>query len=117
MDIFPVINENGLLLNNEDIDPEQNYYLDNPYRSCYQTPSSLATTPSSTTSLFSLIQINCRNILSKVSQINDLLNLSHASILALSETWLSADSDNQFNMPGYKFIHKPREKGQGEWDS
>ena len=113
LNLFPGFSESRSLLNNEDIDPDTNYFEVKPYSSCYLTPASAELKFSSSLSLFSIMNINCRSILSKLPEIHDLLHQLPVSILAVTETWLNAENADQVNIPGYHFIHKPRVSGQG----
>src|SRR5688572_4116775 len=59
------------------------------------------------------MHLNCRSVLYKVGEVNDLLNSLPVSILALTETWLSDHLTDSINIPGYHLIHRSRTSGEG----
>lgn len=113
LNLFPVDFRSRSLLNNDDIDPDLNYFNDIAYSSTYLTPYALEQKMSMPAASFAIMHINCRSMLGKLSDIRELLHGLPVSILALWETWLGADSEKLVNIPGYQFLHKPREGGHG----
>ncbi len=59
-----------------------------------------------------IVHLNCRSIINKISEIGLLMTQLNPSIMALTETWLSADMESLVNIPGYRFIHRSRKIGQ-----
>ena len=112
LNIFPEELGNKLLINNNDLDPDNNLFTDLSWDSPYCTPSTLKTKFNSTP-LFSVMHLNCRSIIHKIADINELLNFIPVSVLALTETWLNNETDDTFSIPNYQLIHKNRETGQG----
>src|SRR5271155_836902 len=58
----------------------------------------------------SIMHINCRSI---SKNFDDILNLLHPvttlpTVLAVTETWLTEDTQNLFQIPGYNFITQSR---------
>src|SRR6218665_1113103 len=105
--------ENRPLLNSPDLDPDGNYFNSLTYDSKYCTPHSLSQDLSPLPSSLSVMHINCRSLLPKLSEIKDLLHLLPATILALTETWLEENQSDLVNIPGYQFIQKPRGTSKG----
>ena len=105
--------ENRPLLNSPDLDPDGNYFNSLTYDSKYCTPHSLSQDLSPLPSSLSVMHINCRSLLPKLSEIKDLLHLLPATILALTETWLEENQSDLVNIPGYQFIQKPRGASKG----
>src|SRR6218665_2280300 len=98
--------ENRPLLNSPDLDPDGNYFNSLTYDSKYCTPHSLSQDLSPLPSSLSVMHINCRSLLPKLSEIKDLLHLLPATILALTETWLEENQSDLVNIPGYQFIQE-----------
>jgi exonuclease III len=63
--------------------------------------------------LLSVIHVNDRSIVSKLSQLENLLTLLPVDILAVTETWLDTDLANNIHIPGYNFEFKCRATGRG----
>ena len=60
------------------------------------------------------ISLNVRSLLSKLSEIKRMLQLSSASVLALNETWLDASiSDDEIGIEGYTVVRKDRNRHGG----
>ena len=52
----------------------------------------------------SLLHINCRSILSKLNDIQKLIDQYGANIIAGTETWLNSDNEDFVSINGFKFI-------------
>ena len=60
------------------------------------------------------ISLNVRSLLPKMSDVKRMLQVSSASVLALSETWLdSSISDNEIAIAGYSIVRKDRDRHGG----
>lgn len=106
--------ENRTLINNVDTDPDLNCFSNAIFDSVYLSPHSLSSKFALlSSSSLSIVHINCRSLLPKLTEIRDLLDILPVSILALSETWIDKNSEDLVNLPGYQFVHRPRE--QGHW--
>ena len=61
---------------------------------------------------FSLIHLNCRSIIANFSEITCLLDRANnnfkISALVVTETWLTPETENLYNMDGYNFVAKSR---------
>src|SRR6218665_995036 len=80
-------NDNRLLLNNLDLDPDHNYFGNLTWDSSYYTPNALKTkfNLSDFTKLpFSTMHINCRSLLYKLDDVQSLLAELTVSVLALT---------------------------------
>jgi len=82
LNLFPVDFRNRSLLNNDDIDPDLNYFNDIAYSSTYLTPYALEQKMSMPAASFAIMHINCRSMLGKLSDIRELLHGLPVSILA-----------------------------------
>ena len=51
-----------------------------------------------------LFHINCRSILSKLNDIQVLIDQCGANIIAVTETWLNSDNEDFVSIDGFKFI-------------
>ena len=51
----------------------------------------------------SLSDINCRNVLSKLHDIQVLIDQCGANIISLTETWLNSGNDDFVSINGFKF--------------
>jgi len=61
----------------------------------------------------SFLCINTRSVLPKVDDLLLLLSQIPVKIIALTETWLSPDTESQLNIPGYRVICKSRKAEMG----
>ena len=68
------------------------------------------------TSKFSVIHVNARSLPKNIYALNIYLNtLSHSfSVIAVSETWATADSETLLLLSGYVGIFKNRPKSRGD---
>src|SRR5688572_10284362 len=99
------------LLNNSDLDPDENYYVNRPKDHGYNTPAQLASRIEWGAQNYSLMHINCRSLASKISDIQILLQSLPVDIIAVTETWMDEAQADTVQITGYTFIHKPRETG------
>jgi Reverse transcriptase (RNA-dependent DNA polymerase)/Endonuclease-reverse transcriptase len=113
LEIFPEESDNRTLLNNADIDPDQNYFSNISWDSSYHTPQSLKPKFTPNSLPFSIMHLNCRSMLYKLDEIRSLLDQLPVSVLALSETWLDARWEEDINIVGYQWVHRPRGDGKG----
>jgi exonuclease III len=113
LNIFTEEQTNRPLINNTDLDPDENYYITRPVVHGYNTPTQLTLKMKNDNQICSYMHINCRSIISKIDDIKLLLHQIPVGILAVTETWLEEATSDIAQIPGYNFIHKPREKGQG----
>jgi exonuclease III len=112
LEVFPNDPEDHSPLNNNDIDPDFNLFSNLSWDSHYSTPDSLSTLIN-TPHLFTTMHLNCRSMQYKIMDITDLLNTLPVPILALTETWLDADSVDTINIAGYQLVHKSRASERG----
>ena len=92
--------EDSFLLNY--IDPKKKNYYENSVSDMYTTPADfekLSGLPQD----ISFIHINCRSPSNKLQDIIILNNHLKAKVIAVTETWLSDDSES-LSIPGYSFI-------------
>jgi len=97
------------LLNNKDLDPDLNYYMDSAFDSNYYGPNQLHHKFQNLPDAFSLMHLNCRSLIPKVNDLLSLLQLLPVKIAALTETWLTDELASSISVPGYQLIHKSRE--------
>jgi len=106
--------ENNHLLNNEDIDPDEHFFVNNqPNLSRYNTPERLKAELGSIEHDFTLMHVNSRSLTPKLEEIDSLLIQLPVKILAITETWLDQSTTPPPALPDYSFVHKPRNKGRG----
>jgi len=113
LDIFSDHQINRPLLNNIDLDPDENYYLNKPKDHGYNTVHQLIPKMANNVQQSTFMHINCRSILSKLSDLQLLLHQTQIEILAVTETWLDGSEPITPNIQGYNFISKPRALGRG----
>jgi len=115
--VFPDELETESVLNSLNLDPDQNYFKRDNWSSDYISTLTLGKKirdeEFSGKQNFSLLHINCRSVLSKISEIKELAEKLQISILALSETWLDNDSADTVIIPGYNFVGRARVGGRG----
>lgn len=112
--MFTDEDDNRPLLNNKDLDPDCNYFVDNNKRSCeYYAPSQLTFKFQEANRSFSIMHLNCRSIGNKLNEIQLLLNDLPTDILTVTETWLTELTKDTISIPGYSFIQKNREDDRG----
>lgn len=106
-------------LSSMNTDPDINYFKNVNWSSDYISPPMLAKkikeeSEHEGTNL-TLLHINCRSVLSKLTEIRELVEGLQISIVALSETWLDGSLQETIQIPGYDFIGKARlgERGGG----
>src|SRR6218665_3217693 len=85
LDLFVDLEADRALLNNPDLDPDENYFRVRPNHCTYNTISSLTPVRSQIRSFLSIMHINCRSILSRLSDIEHILKFLSIAILAVSE--------------------------------
>lgn len=95
------------LANNQDLDPDSNYFFELANDSKYYAPFQVAN-KFSNNSPFSILHLNCRSIASKISEIQLLLFHLPVNVLAVTETWLTDITADSIFIPGYKFIYANR---------
>ena len=68
-----------------------------------------------TNETFSIFHLNSRSLAANYLTISDYIStLDHKfSIYAFTETWFKSNVPPLYNMPGYSFIHKPRNNRRG----
>ena len=99
------------LLDNIDLDPDSNYFL-NASNGCeYSSPSHVAHKCHNDAHSFSIMHLNSRSLLPKLNGIQLLLHQLPATICAISETLLTDSMSDTTGIPGYKFLHKSRVGG------
>ena len=107
--------EMNVNLDNMDIDPDLNYFNRAEWSSDYiSVPTlinNLGKSRRTEGRTLSLLHINCRSILSKLTEIRELATDLQVAILALSETWLNNETNQFVNIPGYVFVSNNR-KGE-----
>src|SRR6218665_156349 len=113
LDLFDELEADRPLLNNPDLDPDENYFTVRPNHCTYNTISSLTPVRSQISSLLSIMHINCRSILSKLSDIERILRFLSIDILAVSETWLDYTTARSIHTPGYNFEFQCRTASTG----
>ena len=110
LNIFPEELGNRLLINNNELDPDNNLFADLAWDSPYTTPAAVLRPAS--TPLFYVMHLNCRSIAHKIPEINELLGYIPVSVLALTETWLNNELADTINIPHYQLIHKAKQSGR-----
>ena len=66
-----------------------------------------------------IMQLNIRGLLGKQNQLRNMINsicgINKTDIVLLQETWLTKESIEKINFPGYKHFaaHRPKKKGGG----
>ena len=104
------------LLNNPDLDPDDNFFVNGPIDHGYLTPNLVVPVMRRSDDgiiPFSLIHVNCRSLYHKVDDIRILLEVTQPTILAVTETWLTEMQNDSIIFPGYNFVHKSRSSGLG----
>jgi hypothetical protein len=64
----------------------------------------------------SFLHVNCRSLSKNFAELNNLLStIGKIKIIALTETWLSPETEHLYNLDGYKFISlsRPDKRGGG----
>ena len=114
-----VPDDESILLANADIDPDSNYYntrkiCSSEYMTVGEVNERLGTSggrdPHST---LSIMHINCRSLVNKITEIHSLIAQCNVNVLAVTETWLSKEEADDVKIPGYHFVSKCRETGRG----
>ena len=83
-------------------------------QSSYHDDGSLTNLVEARTDVFSILNLNCQSLITKIVQINIKLqqlksNGYEFSAICLQETWLSEDSDiSPLKIDGYTFISRPK---------
>ena len=105
------ISENRFLANNEDLDPESNFFNDITLPdSVYTTAEDLCGLISYNDSNFSIIHVNCRSLNKNFEKLITLLNQIHTtvSVICVTETWTTPCNECDYSIPGYNFFAKSR---------
>src|SRR5688572_25284592 len=76
---------NKPLLNNKDLDPDPNYFSDLIKDCAYLAPSQLSHKFLNASHSFTIMHLNCRSIISKLNEIQILLQQLPASVLAVTD--------------------------------
>lgn len=109
------IDDDHPLLSNPDIDPDLNFY--NSINLCSSNYISMDQLNIDDTvhykNCFSVAHINCRSLMYKLPDIQLFLVQTGAAVLAVTETWLNANTEDAVFIPGFKFIHKSRSDAGG----
>ena len=82
--VFPEEYDNRRLINKNEIDPDQNYFLNVNWDSPYTTLHSWHDKIESVESNFSILHINCRSLFYKLDEICNTLNYLPVTILTLT---------------------------------
>src|SRR6218665_2574940 len=85
---------------NDEIDPDLNPCLNRLPDALYAAPSALLDKFGRFKEMSNIMHINTRSVGSKMVDLQILLQQVPVSILALTETWLTEESCNLFNLPG-----------------
>ena len=94
-------------LENKDLTNELCTELD--FDSCsYIDPEDLTRLEPTKNSDLSILQLNIRGLLNKQDLLKNLLLPIQPDILLLCETWLTNQTENLIDLPGYKCYHKHR---------
>src|SRR6218665_197088 len=102
------------MLNREDLDPDLNITFTSNCSSKYIDITEAGKKTVEYRNNLSIMHINCRSIIPKMTEISLLIEQVPISILAVTETWLSDDLNGLVNIPGYCFLHQPRPGACGE---
>src|SRR5678815_653004 len=94
------------LLNNKDLDSDINYFVDLVRECEYLSPSQASNRFHTDQPSFAISHLNTRSIISKVKEIQNLLQQLPTSILAVTETWLSDNTADTVHIPGYTFTYR-----------
>ena len=112
--------ENKFLLNDQDIDPENNflnditikckYYNETEFNSSHRTKTTFM-------SQFSIIHINCRSLRKNFYNIQNYLKQLNIKfdVIAITETWLFSLEHDNFQIEGYNsnFVSRDEKRGGG----
>src|SRR6218665_2683283 len=96
-------------LNNDDIDPDINMYNEALLDAQYVSPSALARKFVQHGNLTGLMHINGRSILSKMQEFQLLVAKIPVSFVAISETWVNKNTEDQLQLTGYTAVYNSRE--------
>src|SRR6218665_1709485 len=99
------------MLNREDLDPDLNITFTSNCASKYIDITEAGKKTVEYNNNLSIMHINCRSIIPKMTEISLLIEQVPIRILAVTETWLSDDLKGLVNIPGYCFLHQPRPWG------
>jgi len=103
--------DNKFIINSQDIDADNNFYKDLSLAdSNYMTARELSNSTNVSPNDLSILHVNCRslnknydNLLQLIQQLNFTV-----PVIAVTETWTTKATENDFNMPGYVFTGKSR---------
>lgn len=100
------------------LDPDSNFYNEHPLPVCeYTTAYELSNIVQTKLgdSNFSMIHVNCRGLYTNFQNLNALLDSFsfHIPVIALTETWTTADNENNYNIAGYVLQAKSRSHKTG----
>lgn len=106
-----VTDSNRFLANNEDLDPDSNYYNELALPDAtYLSADEVFNVTKSTQLGFSILHVNCRSIRKNFDELLSLLNqlCSTVSVICVSETWTTPTDQADYHIAGYCFIAKSR---------
>ena len=101
------------LLNNKDLDCDINYYADLVKDCEYLAPSQALNRFHTDQPSLTILHLNTRSIISKLNEVQNLLQQLPTSILAVTETWLTDNTADTIHIPGYTFTYRNRGEGRG----
>ena len=116
---FPVVDEDDrFLANNDDLDPDYNYFNSLSLPTCkYVTPSKIFDVDISNfkNQEFSLLHVNCRGLHANFTKLSYFIDEFGFEIpaIAVSETWTTTDTEQNYYIPGYDFQVKSRQNKSG----
>ena len=99
------------------IDPDNYLYdLNSSSHGIYVSTCDLRTINSPTSSSNNLVflHVNCRSIFNKVHEILIPIEMSHAKVIAVTETWVDQTNNDDISIPGFSFICVPRNGKRGD---
>lgn len=102
-----------LLRIHDQIDPDINLFTDYQRNTSFSTPAQMSPILFKNQSKLSFLHINARSILPKIDDLLIILALLPVKIVALTETWLTPDSESALMVPGYKVICNSRKDTVG----
>src|ERR1043165_8156647 len=101
------------ILNNKDLDCDINYYADLVKDCEYLAPSQALNRFHTDQPSLTILHLNTRSIISKLNEVQNLLQQLPTSILAVTETWLTDNTADTIHIPGYTFTYRNRGEGRG----
>lgn len=107
--------DSKFLVNSEELDPENNFFINNNSMladSSYISTLDLSSTmKNSTLCNLSLLHVNCRSLNKNFNTLTLLLDQLQYTIpvIAVTETWTTLLTEDDFQIAGYNFVAKSRE--------